>query len=73
MTYDEECRRQMRVEFIKSIITGTLGNQSPYINYAEPEKKIAKQAWGLANALADMEMKKREEEKSAKGSKDSEA
>ena len=71
MAFEEMTKRAMRVEFVKSIITGTLGKESPYVNYAEPENAIAKQAWGLANALA--EMKKREEENSAKDSKDPEA
>lgn len=73
MAYEELTKRAMRVEFIKSIITGSLGKESPYINYAEPGKVIAKQAWALGDALAEMEMEKREEEKSAKGSKDPEA
>ncbi|KKN81544.1 hypothetical protein LCGC14_0318030 [marine sediment metagenome] len=66
MAHEDLTKRQMRVEFIKAIITGTLGDKSPYINYAEPEKKIAKQAWSLGNALAEMEMKKREEERASK-------
>ena len=60
MAHEELTKQTMRVEFIKAIITGTLGHESPYINYAEPGKAIAKKAWGIADALAEMEMKKRE-------------
>ena len=60
MTHREQFKASLRVEFIKSIITGALGEKnSPY---AEPESMMAKQAWGLGNALAEMEMKHRKEQ-----------
>lgn len=72
MTQREQLKANLRVEFTKAIITGALGDkQSPYINYVEPESMMAKQAWELGNALAEMEMEHRKEQ--SDGSKDPKA
>jgi len=70
MTQDQMAKRVLRVEFIKAALMGGASGESPYVNFVDPTRVMAKRVWNLGEALAEMEMKHREEQPSA--SKDSE-